>query len=193
MRIRWADLEPYAGSAERMAENLADLASWVLPPPKRARLGVTPPRLPCEPGAAVVLFRTLDSIGGTRPPAGLARAFGLPFRWRSGENDSRHLPRAMHELAERVRTSLDVTDRWGLGLDDPYHARYDLSKFPVGAESGWAPLAAALLVARDGGRPDPTVFATGKWTGSGIGDVAGIPEKVEAAIALSGGEGTPVL
>ncbi|MDI7268123.1 MAG: CRISPR-associated endonuclease Cas1 [Myxococcota bacterium] len=177
---------------ERASEYLGpDLAAWMLPPEARRSLGIAPPRLPCACGAAVVLFCNAMRGPCASPLPGLASGFGLPFSWREGCPDSDALPDGMPAVAESVRRALGI-DSWGLGMDECL-AHYDLSALPMGCESAWAPLAAALLVAREGGHPKPAVFATGRWQGRGIESVDGMAEKIEAAVALPGETDRPVL
>ncbi len=99
----------------------------------------------------------------------LARdAFVLPLRWVRDTEHSELLPPELHEQAEMTFKSMrdllqHPATRWGLHLANEL-SRVDLRGLHVRAESGWAPLAAGLYIASEGGTPDPTVWATGSWS-----------------------------
>ena len=160
-----------------------DLAAWVLRPEARERLTIARPTVPDAPGSAVVLFAPPCEDECRRVPEGLAAGFGLPFQWRDDGDHSPHLPRRMRDVADQVCEALGIQG-WGLHLG-PALSDYDLSGVELGdCASAWAPLAASLLVRKEGGRPDPNVLATGRWTGQMIGRVDGLHEKFRAAADL---------
>lgn len=109
-------------------------------------------------------------------------AFFLPLQWReTGEHD-RCLPGKLRSLAERVCRHLKVIG-WSLYLRPPFQG-LDLNAFDsvLDHESGWAPLAGALLIRTRGGKPRPEVWATGRWDGDGgIEAVDGLTAKLELA------------
>jgi hypothetical protein len=151
-----------------------------------------PTSVPAAHGACWVVFGTdhPDEVPLMRP------AFVLPLRWVQNAADGPCPPAdtggAEHEAAEELRqtdhamlpgdlTSLRdrVLDelrgspqvagrRWTLQLAAELGAP-DLRRFDLACASGWASLAAGLLVAAEGGVPDEHVFATGCWSpGAGI-------------------------
>jgi hypothetical protein len=99
----------------------------------------------------------------------LRRAMLLPLIWKPGFDHSSRLPMHLREVASQVVAVLAeeevpglVAARWGLHLaieDD-----LDLSAITLRCESAWASLAAGLIVAAEGGRPDTDVWATGEWS-----------------------------
>jgi len=161
MRI---DIDKLEKNAERGAECLNDmlgnrLSSFLLERSATDRLGLSP-KLPTGPGAAWAIFVW------RREFQNLARSFLLPLRWKKGISDLERLPQDLSKVADGIREKLNQQS-WGLCLGDGVND--DLSALDFEAESSWAPLAAALLVAAYGGRPDHTVFSTGAWRQDGGG------------------------
>ena len=140
------------------------------------------PRLPATHGACWVPFATESRI----PLPLLRPAFVLPLRWSEEQAHSPRLPQALQPLAVEVAASFPGNRRidgcgWGLQLTDDL-GDVDLSDMPVDCHSGWAALAAGLLVAAEGGTPDPQVWATGSWGNRrGILPVDGLKQKLELA------------
>jgi hypothetical protein len=122
------------------------------------------PRVPNVYGACWAIF-----VNHRPEDMPLARqAFVLPLRWVPNSEHSMALPLELRELAAiTVKSMRDVlkenTTRWGLHFWANAFG-VDLSGLGVRAESAWAPLAAGLYVASQGGTPDPTVWATGSWS-----------------------------
>jgi len=144
------------------------------------------PRLPATHGACWVLF-----AADSRLALPLLRpAFALPLRWAEGQRHSPRLPAALQSLAADVAASFPGNrrldgDGWGLQLAEEL-GDVDLSDMPVECHSGWAALAAGLLVAAEGGTPDPQVGATGSWDDRrGIQPVAGLKPKLDWAAEFS--------
>lgn len=139
------------------------------------------PSLPDGHGSALPLF------AWRAPPRGLPEAFALPVQWKRSTVELRQaggLPSGLAEVAAAVVEDLGLESRWHLQLASDLGG-IDLSAFSVDAPSAWAPLAASLVVASEGGRPRPHVFATGAWRGSGIEGVGAIPAKAEAVGRLA--------
>lgn len=145
-----------------------------------------PPRLPSTHGACWIILanRDQDHLPLLRP------AFLLPLRWVQGQDHSPQLPPRVAELAVRVVESLARPESvgrsgWGLHLSsEDAIDNLDLSELDLDCESGWAPLAAGLILAAEGGRPDPHVWATGKWdVQGGIGAVGHLDAKLGLARA----------
>jgi hypothetical protein len=143
-----------------------------------------PPELGSQPGLCWVLFAV------KRPEAypALRPVFVLPLCWAPGQPDSARLPRPLHALAAAVRAGLGLHS-WGLQpAFGPEQAGTDLSRLTeatITCASGFASLAGGLMVAAAGGKPDPTVWATGVWEpGRGIRPVGHLAAKLAAARAL---------
>lgn len=140
------------------------------------------PQLPATHGSCWVIFAT-DS----RVMLPLLRpAFALPLRWAEGQKHSPRLPVALERLATQVAASFTGNSRidgrvWGLQLAEEL-GDLDLNSAPLECHSGWAALAAGLLVAAEGGVPDPHVWATGSWDDRrGIQPVDGLKQKLDLA------------
>lgn len=189
------DLTPYAASA--VVLRLGGVARWCLKPdvlrvaaeddaiPQAARdAWRRPPRVPADHGSCWVIFAA--NLQGLLPL--LQPAFVLPLRWVEGRPHSAKLPAAVGRLAERVAEVFAEDNRmsgrqWGLELGDDL-AGADLSEMPLECDSGWAALAAGLLVAAEGGTPDPRVWATGSWDDrGGIRQVELLEQKLNLARA----------
>ncbi len=186
-------LTPYVASD--LAMLLDRLARWCLnpnvlmraaendsiPEEYRAEWRQTP-QLPATHGACWVIFAT-----DFRAPLPLLRpAFVLPLQWVQGRKHSPRLPAALEQLATEVAASFPANNRiagqdWGLQLAEDL-GDLDLSDMPLECQSGWAALAAGLLVAAEGGTPDPQVWATGSWDDRrGILPVEGLKPKLDLA------------
>lgn len=138
------------------------------------------------------------------PPYGLFDAFVLPLRWvRLEANEPqagmKRLPGSLRLFANRVLQQIlsfrgdgpvdgGSPDNWDLtlGVDEPEN--YDLSQlvlFDSAAswESGWASMAAALLLAYRGGVPNSSVAASAAWKDAdqSADNVIGLASKVDAA------------
>lgn len=172
------------------------LARYLLRPEKRQAAGLQPPHLPVGRGALTALLvlerpRTQERASDDPWPC-LAAGFGLPLVWRQERADSARLPRGLIGVAGEVRRVLGY-EGWGLDLSEEL-AGYDLSALEFEVPSLWAPLAAALELAVNGGQPDPRVFASGRWTDRGMASVGGIEIKLAVARDLAqGGEATVFL
>lgn len=95
-------------------------------------------------------------------------AFVLPLQWVPDTKHDARLPAELQDLAEMTFKSIrdmlkHTAGHWGLHLANDL-ASVDLRKLHLAPASGWAPLAAALYIAAEGGTPDPTVWATGSWS-----------------------------
>ena len=143
------------------AQAAPGLLRWCLRPEVTARLAdefaaaglpaarpvVAPPQLPDAAGSCWLIFAS------DAPRTLLRPAFPLPLCWRPGPHDPR-VPAALRRLADAIleilaRESSDVAaTTWGLqwaaadGLD-----HLDLGWLDVEPESGWAALAAGLIIA----------------------------------------------
>jgi hypothetical protein len=160
------------------------------------------PPLPARHGSCWVVFAV------ERPAEWpwLRPAFALPLRWverraetgTGSDQDDRCLspfpelhspllPAALARLAtDAVKLLGDAPQpadvSWGLELS-PELAAVDLRDMPLACGSGWAALAAGLLVAAEDGTPDPQVWATGSWNdGSGVQRVDHLKAKLDLAV-----------
>src|SRR5205085_1163262 len=97
----------------------------------------------------------------------LRPAFVLPLEWREGGVHDPGLPSKLHELANRVLSHLQLNS-WSLHRLPPFR-EVDLAALNTHLEheSGWAPLIGSLWIAQQGGKPQPTVWATGCWEDNG--------------------------
>lgn len=179
----------------RAAVGLGGLARWwlreevlqqaaLLDPAYRASW--TRQTVPSDPGSCWVMLvnRAAEQFPLLRP------ALVLPLCWVRGNGHAAELPPGLRDVANAVLRTLAARDgikgvAWGLrlsaaaGLDD-----CDLSGLAeLDAPSCWAPLAAGLVLAAEGLRPDPEVWATGAWNErySGIDRVEGLSAKLELA------------
>jgi hypothetical protein len=141
------------------------------------------PSLPATAGSCWVVFAQ------DTPPSYpcLAGAYLLPVEWRQHAAHSSRLPAKLIDLVCSVTKELGAKD-WGLHLS----AEAGLDAVDLAAaeghlefKSGWAALAGGLVVARDGGKPDPAVWATGRWEGdpAGIRPVGHLDAKIALAAA----------
>ncbi len=138
------------------------------------------PWLPDRPGGCNVLFVTGDKLNKQSP---LRPAFVLPLIWKPGTSDSPRLPLAMRRLAEDVRRALGRGNEYGLHLNEHAGlASVDLSEVSWTCGSGWAPLAASLLLLEMGGRPRRDVVSSGAWRDD-LGMVSVDGEGEKAALA----------
>ncbi len=139
-------------------------------------------QLPETHGSCWVIF----AAGAAERLAALRPAFALPLRWVQNQPHSPHLPTGLVQLAEQVLAAFAEHDHikqkgWGLQPAASW-AGTDVSDMPLGCRSGWASLAAGLLVAADQGTPDRHVWASGSWDASGgIQPIDYLPEKLALA------------
>lgn len=154
------------------------------------------PPLPTQPGGCWMIVVNQDR--STQPL--LRESFLLPLLWRRDLPHGRELPPEVRRLADNVLAALQdqpgVKDhRWGLTLAAEESNPPDLSQLCFGsesgappeadpAESGFAPLAAGLLMAVADLPSSPHVWATGGWNPqSGFETVGGLPQKLACAAA----------
>ncbi len=183
-------------AATDLVLRLGDLAHWCLRPEvlQRAaandsvpeshrRLWQQLPALPATFGSCWVVFALNQHL----PRELLRPSLVLPLRWVSRQPHSPRLPAELARLAVEVldllttRGQLESGD-WGLMLGEGLEA-LDLSDLPLECRSGWASLAAGLLVAARGGSPDPRIWATGSWdAGEGVRPVESLSEKLDLAV-----------
>lgn len=208
-RLDWDDLRRRLGqplhqltppAATDIVLRLGGLAPWCLrpevlrvaadndaiPAASRQAWRQTPP-LPATFGCCWVIFATDRQL----PHELLRPALVLPLRWLPRQPHSPRLPGGLADVAADVAADvvahLAAQDRpeardWGLALGAGLEA-WDLSDVPLECSSGWASLAAGLLVAARGGSPDPRIWATGAWDGrDGIRPVDFLAEKLELAV-----------
>jgi hypothetical protein len=117
----------------------------------------------------------------------LRKSMPLPLRWAEHQNHDDRLPDSLLELAERVKADLTPEfpevgrNVWGLHHAVPHPP--DLGSIKsIQPNSAWVSLAAGLVIAVKGGRPDPGVWASGAWTSRGwIDRVGDVEEKVAVA------------
>jgi hypothetical protein len=135
-------------------------------------------QMPMEHGGCWIAFANDADWPLLRP------AFALPLRWRAGAGHAPSLPPALVQLAERVVQDLAgeqaVAERsWGLEPATAL-ADVDLAEVPLECASGWAALAAGLLVAAEGGMVNPQVWASAHWH-QGIAPVRFLEDKIDLA------------
>jgi hypothetical protein len=187
--LAWLKSDPHAlrpGQLYELFRQMGVLADWWLGPEARQRLrdlcGITlsAPTLPTVAGSGAILFAQEDPPGWPM----LGRAFLLPVQWRKGTPTNRRLPRSLQALASRVADTLALPD-WGLHLSEPAGLdSIDLSGLDkvLQVDSAWAALAGSLMVAAEGGIPNPNVWATGAWdSNSGIRPVRHLGAKIKLA------------
>lgn len=145
------------------------------------------PQLPQASGSCWVVFITSPGKYPCLRPACV-----LPLRWHQGASHSSALPPSLRQLADQVLETLRAEasadspyrEPWGLhlasetGLDD-----YDFSQLlDVTCNSGFASLAAGLVVAVEGGTPRPAVWASAGWNDDfGPDRVEGLAAKLQLA------------
>ena len=141
-------------------------------------------------GCCYGLF-AVDSLALHKYPY-LKPAFALPLMWKAGSKHAEGLPDSLKRLAEEIRMAVSPDQVWGLqdNLGEPCDLR-ELWHFQkqdgCSFDSVWAPLTAALLLAKEGGMPDPTVWATAAWDANqGIGSINGLDGKIVAVYDLGG-------
>lgn len=148
------------------------------------RLDRGEPVLSDTPGAANVLFVTKD-IPSRR---WIRKAFCFPLQWTKGQEHSPLLPKALLEEAARVRRSCKIDEIWKLQPGpDLGPSPGDWSTMSVACASGYAALAAGLLIAKGGGRVSPTTFLSAAWreeAPAGFRGVDGIRDKLDLAREL---------
>ena len=194
LRGPWEQMTP--SSAFDLVMHLRELAPWWLRPEVWRRAAENdampdsfrqswqqPPELPATFGSCWVVFATQRDL----PLALLQPALVLPLRWVPQQSHSSRLPSGLARLADEVLDVLiergGLTSRdWGLALGDQLSG-LDLSEMPLDCPSGWASLAAGLLVADGRGTPDPLIWASGSWDdGDGIRPVEFLSEKLDLAV-----------
>lgn len=172
----------------KAAAHLGPLTSWWLDPDALSRLILIDPEyaagahLPL-PDMQVGSCRILAVRERLPPePRLLAKCLVFPLQWSFGTSHSQGLPRPLVCLAERVRDELEITTPWGLQPAFPLRD-INLSQWTdFKPDSGWASLAASLILASQGIRPRPEVWASAAYQrGECIVRVAGIEEKIAAA------------
>lgn len=150
-----------------------NIARFLLRESDREKENLPPPRIESLPGTAPCIFVRDDTL-----PTVLDDSFILPFIWKKNTTDSSGIPQGMTELLDDIRV-LTKSPEWGLHF--PASAgNVDLSRLPVKADSCWAPLVAALGVAKNGGYADPNVFSTGCWKKDQLVQVDHIGHKIIA-------------
>lgn len=133
-----------------------------------------------EPGGCwVVFFHNGNGHSEVFRPA-----FVLPFRWQKDKAHSCLLPQGVRDIADQILHDLnpflpEEQKQWGLqpgaAISD-----CDLSTMSLSCRSGWAPLAAGLLLAAEGQSTSQEIWATGRWN-NGVDTVDGLKEKIELA------------
>jgi hypothetical protein len=182
-----ADLK--LGEVLDLVHGFGPLASWWLDRTilERAFGVYCRPSLPAVTGSCWVVFAQ-DS-----PPLYpcLAAAYLLPLEWRPDTSHSQRLPAKLIALASSVTQELGA-EGWGLhpsaaaGLAE---VSLQAADGHLEVKSGWAALAGGLVVALDRGKPDPRVWATGRWEGDppGIRPVGHLDAKIALAAAYGRG------
>ncbi len=183
-RIEPGRMKP--GQAAELVRRLGELASWWLHPDVLAlaarALRIAWPRrsLPTSAGSCWIVFAQHSSM----PWPALREAFLLPLQWRENTADSQQLPDKLRRLA-RLAAQCVHHPNWGLHLSqDAGLAQHNLSQLDdhLDVDSGWAALACGLLLAAEGGTPDPDVWASGCWDpDGGVTRVGDLPAKLRLA------------
>lgn len=146
--------------------------------------------LPSEVGSCWIVLAQESS--GQFPI--LCDAMLLPLKWTRGCRHSNALPASLRGLADRVVESLsgdrefarEGQQRWRLELNQRVlGSGYSLSGLNTFRfESGFASLAAGLLLAVEGGRPDCRVWASAVWADGSLGPVDHVGAKLDYAREL---------
>ena len=109
----------------------------------------------------------------------------LPLQWRANTTDDPGLPPDLRRVADEVRDHLKTQPpEWGLHLDVSHADLSGLSK--LSADSGWAPLAIGLSLAKLRIRSNPRTWVTGAWNPhvGGLEQVDDIEAKLQRAIEI---------
>lgn len=175
------------GEAVELVRMLGELARWWVHPDLLARAARAlqtswpQPQLPTSRGSCWIVFAQ-DSP--TCWPA-LRESFLLPLQWRENTPDSPRLPEKLGRLARDVARTVHLP-HWGLHLSsDVGLDTTDLSDFNshFQVESAWAAIAGGLLLAAEGGTPDPAVWASGGWNpNGGVANVGHLEPKLRLAL-----------
>jgi hypothetical protein len=129
----------------------------------------------------------------------LAPGLMLPLMWRPGGSHDVRLPAGLRVLADEVLGAVSGALKQELGWGLWLWAGLDADLSGLDAEmtwrSAWTTLAAGLMVAASGGRPDLRVFSTADYdVASGEARyVRGIEEKLEAIARVERREGEEFL
>ncbi len=196
--------------AKTLVEAIGPIAKWWLSPtalqaavnwyqthdPARAAYFdvQAPPPPPSDRGCCWIIF-VRKELQEDSP--WLRHTFLMPLRWVPDQPHDPKLPRALHDLADKVLNSLErwlgAQRSWGLQLWVDHEVRAarsreqradvqpSLENIPCQPGSGWVPLASGLMLARHQLHPDPTVFATGEWYDESVREVEGAELKVDLA------------
>lgn len=106
-------------------------------------------------------------------------AFLFPVRWEKREEHAVCLPAGILAQADMVLAAYgEAAKGWKLAALDASLAGVNLSKMPIGGNSGCASLAAALATALRGIRTISGVFASAGWDSGVLAQVGGIKVKV---------------
>jgi hypothetical protein len=138
------------------------------------------PELPREIGSCSIAF-----VNDGLPL--LRSAFLVPLCWQEDCDHSPSLPDELRQLADRVVSQMVCPDwrcrHWGLHPGGPLRdAGFPLADLPFHYSSGWAPLAAGLILAEEELPPDPDVLASGAWGDTGLTNVKHLPAKLRLAL-----------
>jgi len=169
-------LRSLRGSPAALRDYAGSLAPWLM-----AGSCAVPPMPHCEPGSAIALLVWEPAIAG----GSLGRAFALPLRWRRGDDGDPGLPESLRETGRSIQRRLGLSG-WCLRRASEL-ASVDLSRLHLACDSAEAPLAAALVVAAEGGEPEPLVFGTGVLSDGHVDVVDELQAKVELVGRLAAG------
>ncbi len=155
--------------ADDLRALLGPYATWLLSPESAPVDSLT------GPGVAVILLANDHTKAPALPDASL-----LPTRWVRVVSQPVGLPRELIRQASEVVALLGKDfEGWKLAPLDETLGSMDLSELPIEGSSGFATLAAALIIAVGRGRTQARVFASVGWSGEYLAQVGGITRKIE--------------
>lgn len=139
-----------------------------------------------DKGCSHVLFAVTDQ-DALQHASYLRRSFALPFIWKQGISSPDTLPNRLQQMSGDIVKLFAPGQDWYLAWnfgDSQDACTFD---FDLDYDSGWATLAASLLLTIEGGTPDHTIWASAAWDKNrGLQEVAGVAEKLESVYELGG-------
>lgn len=189
-----ADLDDY--SVQNLAHHLQGLAGWWLSEPALERLqGLGDPSLLrlIQTGSPKLSDQFgscwLNLVVKGQYPL-LNPAVVLPLQWKKGIADSNRLPKALRQLAEKIRDQITTSKEIpNYPLAKEYGLDWANAAFPDLADdlfttfdSGWGSLMVGLITTLQGLKPKVTVWGSLAWQeDQGVSPVEGLRAKMQVA------------